>query len=83
MGSVEKLVKALDALKVAAEAAATEEGGGGGGNSGSGVGGMGSGVVSGLLGAATRKKEAGILTRREKVHHCHVIVDHLTATTTK
>ena len=92
MGSVEKLVKALEALKVSSEAAAAAAaasdggGGGGGGGIGSGVvgsGGIGSGVVSGILGAATRRKDGANLTRREKVHHCNVIADNLNAVATR
>ena len=83
MGTVEKLVKALEALKVSSEtasaaaAAAAEDG-----VAAAGVG-IGSGVVSGLLGAATRKKDGVNLTRREKVHHCNFIADSLNATSVR
>ena len=82
MGTVEKLVKALEALKVSSEtasaaAAAAEDGVAVGGV------GIGSGVVSGLLGAATRKKDGVNLTRREKVHHCNFIADSLNATSVR
>ena len=88
MGSVEKLVKALEALKVSSDAAASAAAAADDAGSGigvSGVGGIATGVnvVSGILGAATRRKDSANLTKREKVHHCNVIAECLNTTASR
>ena len=86
MGSVEKLVKALDALKVSSDAASSAAAAGDDAGSGKGGGvGIATGVnvVTGILSAATRKKDSANLTKREKVHHCNVIAECLNTTATR
>lgn len=90
MGTVEKLVKSLEALKLSSDAAAAaaanaiEDAASGIGGVSGGVGIVtGVNVVSGILGAATRKKDAANLTKREKVHHCNIVAECLNAAPTR